>query len=162
MHRLGSPASSARAGFTLVEILIVVVILGILAAIVIPQFANASDNARQAAFKANLHHLITAGQLYLQKYGELPAQEAGAALPAPLIAELPTTSEFPLRTAIGGYWHVGYFADVKRYGVGIWWPTDETSVYGIVQKVDADIDDGNDATGDFQVRDGSRYYWMLN
>ena len=35
-----------RNGFTLVEILIVVVILGILAAIVIPQFSNASEEAK--------------------------------------------------------------------------------------------------------------------
>ncbi len=39
-----------RSGFTLVEILIVVIILGILAAIVIPQFAGASTNAQ------NLEH----------------------------------------------------------------------------------------------------------
>ena len=36
-----------KAGFTLVEILIVVIILGILAAIVIPQFTEASNDARE-------------------------------------------------------------------------------------------------------------------
>jgi len=36
----------AKSGFTLVEILIVVVILGILAAVVIPQFTEASTEAR--------------------------------------------------------------------------------------------------------------------
>jgi prepilin-type N-terminal cleavage/methylation domain-containing protein len=36
-----------KSGFTLVEILIVVIILGILAAIVIPQFTNASEDARR-------------------------------------------------------------------------------------------------------------------
>jgi len=38
-----------RKGFTLIEILIVVIILGILAAIVIPQFTNASKEAKQSA-----------------------------------------------------------------------------------------------------------------
>ena len=41
-------------GFTLVEILIVVIILGILAAIVIPQFANASSDARVTNLKTTL------------------------------------------------------------------------------------------------------------
>jgi prepilin-type N-terminal cleavage/methylation domain-containing protein len=38
-----------RKGFTLIEILIVVIILGILAAIVIPQFTNASKEAKQSS-----------------------------------------------------------------------------------------------------------------
>jgi general secretion pathway protein G len=44
----GSFTSRARKGFTLVEILIVVIILGILAAIVIPQFTNASTDAKKS------------------------------------------------------------------------------------------------------------------
>ena len=44
-------------GFTLVEILIVVVILGILASIVIPQFSNASHSARQNTLKDDLRFM---------------------------------------------------------------------------------------------------------
>jgi len=46
--------NSRRKGFTLVEILIVVVILGILAAIVIPQFTNASQEASASSLKSQL------------------------------------------------------------------------------------------------------------
>ena len=41
-------------GFTLVEILIVVIILGILAAIVIPQFTSASSDARNSSVASTL------------------------------------------------------------------------------------------------------------
>ena len=44
-----------RPGFTLIEILIVVVILGILAAIVVPQFATAQASARATAMRAQLN-----------------------------------------------------------------------------------------------------------
>ena len=44
-------------GFTLVEILIVVVILGILATIVLPQFSNASATARENTLKDELRYL---------------------------------------------------------------------------------------------------------
>ena len=54
----------AKSGFTLVEILIVVVILGILAAIVIPSFSNASSDAKLANLKSNLQTVRCQIQLY--------------------------------------------------------------------------------------------------
>lgn len=53
-----------KKGFTLVEILIVVVILGILAAIVIPQFTDASTEAKVSSLVSNLHAVRSQIQLY--------------------------------------------------------------------------------------------------
>ena len=54
----------AKRGFTLVEILIVVVILGILAAIVIPQFTQASTEAKQNSLCSDLQSLRSQIELY--------------------------------------------------------------------------------------------------
>ena len=51
-------------GFTLVEILIVVIILGILAAIVIPQFTEASNDARESALASDLQTMRSQLELY--------------------------------------------------------------------------------------------------
>ena len=51
--------------FTLVEVLIVVIVLGILAAIVVPQFTNATTDSNLASLKTNLQ--IIRGQLQLYK-----------------------------------------------------------------------------------------------
>lgn len=63
----------ARRGFTLVEILIVVIILGILAAIVIPQFTNASQDARKSSLTSQLQTLRSQINLYaLQHLDQYP------------------------------------------------------------------------------------------
>ncbi len=60
-------------GFTLVEILIVVVILGILAAIVIPQFTNASESAKSSSLVSQLQTIRSQLELYqVQHNGSYP------------------------------------------------------------------------------------------
>lgn len=62
-----------QSGFTLVEILIVVVILGILAAIVIPQFTEASTNAKTNSLRADLQTIRSQVELFkIQHNDELP------------------------------------------------------------------------------------------
>ncbi|MEM1109397.1 MAG: prepilin-type N-terminal cleavage/methylation domain-containing protein [Planctomycetota bacterium] len=69
-----SARSLKQKGFTLVEILIVVVILGILAAIVIPQFTSASEAAKASSMLTQLQSLRSQLELYqLQHNGDYPA-----------------------------------------------------------------------------------------
>lgn len=58
-------------GFTLVEILIVVVILGILAAIVIPSFSQASSDSNLTNLKANIQTVRCQIQLYKVQHNDL-------------------------------------------------------------------------------------------
>lgn len=67
---------TARRGFTLIEILIVVVILGILASIVIPQFTNASDQAAVSQARTQLQSMRSQCQLFRAQYGYLPGDAA--------------------------------------------------------------------------------------
>ncbi|MEM8737222.1 MAG: prepilin-type N-terminal cleavage/methylation domain-containing protein [Planctomycetota bacterium] len=64
---------SKAQGFTLVEILIVVVILGILAAIVIPQFTSASEAAKASSLSTQLQSIRSQLQLYqIEHNGDYP------------------------------------------------------------------------------------------
>src|ERR1051326_5748674 len=61
-----------KGGFTLVEILIVVIILGILAAIVIPQFTNASQDARVNSVQSTLQTLRSQIELFKVQHADKP------------------------------------------------------------------------------------------
>lgn len=62
----------AENGFTLVEILIVVVILGILAAIVVPQFTEASQEAKLSSLCCDLQTLRSQIELYKIQHNDIP------------------------------------------------------------------------------------------
>lgn len=61
-----------KRGFTLVELLIVVIILGILAAVVIPQFSDASTDARMSSLMYNIREMRKQIDLYKQHHNGNP------------------------------------------------------------------------------------------
>lgn len=64
---------NVRKAFTLVEILIVVVILGILAAIVVPQFTSATQDSQAGNIKSQLGTLQRQIELYFAKFNTYPS-----------------------------------------------------------------------------------------
>ncbi|HUW20938.1 MAG TPA: prepilin-type N-terminal cleavage/methylation domain-containing protein [Sedimentisphaerales bacterium] len=61
-----------KKGFSLVELLIVIAVIGIVAAIVVPQFQDHTVRAKESAAKADLRILRTAIELYAARHGVPP------------------------------------------------------------------------------------------
>ena len=76
-----------KKGFTLVEILIVVVILGILAAIVIPQFTDASTEARVSSLMSDLQTMRSQIELYKIQHSDVLPGAGTASLVASLTGQ---------------------------------------------------------------------------
>lgn len=78
-------------GFTLIEIMVVIVILGILAALVVPRVVGRADDARVAAAKQDVAQIMQALNLYRLDNGRFPTQEQGlqALITRPTITPVP-------------------------------------------------------------------------
>ena len=88
-----------EAGFTLIEIMVVTVILALLAALVVPKILGRTDDARRTATKVQLRNIEQALQLYKLDTGAYPSTEQGLEA----LVHKPTVGAIPKRWREGGY-----------------------------------------------------------
>jgi general secretion pathway protein G len=86
-------------GFTLIEVMVVVVILGLLAAIIVPRVMSRPDEARVVAARADIAAINQALTLYRLDNTFYPATEQGLAA----LVQRPTTQPVPPNWKQGGY-----------------------------------------------------------
>ena len=92
-------AKLQQSGFTLLEVMVVVVILGILAALVVPKIISRPDEARAIAAKQDIASLMQALKLYRLDNQRYPTTEQGLQA---LVAK-PATAPIPPSWKAGGY-----------------------------------------------------------
>ncbi len=134
--------------FTLVELLIVVVILGILAAVVIPSFASSSESARYSSLATSFRSIGRAATLYGQEWYDYPPDCTPGQEPDGMSTYL-GSFDWAGETSLGGNWDWDNAQFGFTAGVSVFQPS-----AGDAQLVEVDtlLDDGNLATGSFRRR----------
>jgi len=97
--RLMPRACGGAAGFTFIEIMVVVAILAILAALVVPRIMGRTDDAKRTAAKVQIRNIEGALQLYKLDNGVYPSTEQGLKA----LVEKPTVGVIPKKWKLGGY-----------------------------------------------------------
>jgi len=139
---------SDKAGFTLTEMMIVVAVIGLLAALAIPNFAKARQSARSAAFINDLRVAGGAFQMYAIENRGYPPNASGGTMPSGMASYLGNFS-WTGNTPIGGRWNWDYNINGYRAGVAV------TSVSADIQQlteIDTKIDNGDLSAGQFRSR----------
>jgi general secretion pathway protein G len=94
---------SLSRGFTLIELMVVVVILGILASFIVPKLMGRTDEAKQVKARVDIATIESALKLYRLDNGNYPSTEQGLAA----LVEKPSTEPVPVKWPDGGYLEKG-------------------------------------------------------
>ncbi len=86
-------------GFTLIELMVVVVILGVLASLIVPRLMGRTDDAKIVKAKVDISAIETGLKLYRLDNGRYPTTEQGLAA----LVQEPTTQPLPVKWPRGGY-----------------------------------------------------------
>lgn len=103
MNAIFSKKATEIKGFTLIELMVVIVILGILAGLIVPRIMSRPGEAKQMKGKIQIESLETALKLYKLDNGAYPTTEQGLQA----LVEPPETGNVPKNWKSGGYLEKG-------------------------------------------------------
>ncbi len=99
MKKTAKSMKTCNRGFTLIELMVVIVILGILAGLIVPKIIGRPEEAKQVKAKIQIEALETALKLYKLDNGGYPDTEQGLIA----LVQQPETGTLPKKWRKGGY-----------------------------------------------------------
>ena len=151
------PPRRPRGAFTLVEIMIVVVIIGLLAAMALPAFKRVQQSAQTNRAVNDFRVFTQAFETYATQNGTWPPNAGTGVVPTGMSGDF-KTSVWAGATSIGGRWNWDRNLGSVIAGVSI---VNFTATDAQLALIDAKLDDGDLSTGHFQKVSGTRVTYIL-
>ena len=158
---MNSPSSRRhprpRAGFTLIEIMIAVALIGLLAALAIPAFGKIRRAAQNSRFISDLRTFTQAFETFTMNNGGWPPNAGNGIVPTGMTGEFKDTAWTVTQNSLGGRWNWDYNSSSGLAAIAT---TNVTATDAQMTEIDAKIDDGDLTTGLFQ-KTGTRFIYIL-
>ena len=145
-------------GFTLVEIMIVVAIIGLMATMALPTFAQARNRAQGVRLAEDLRVFGDAFVLYAIENGNYPA-DSHLVLPAGAgMEDYLNENQWNAATPIGGNYNWEGPDGYPYAGVSV---TGTSADNAYLLSIDELVDDGNLSSGDYRITPNGRYTYII-
>ncbi len=154
-------ARISRTGFTILELMIVVSIIGLLAVLAIPAFMKIRQRAQDTAFINNLRQLSASMERYAITEGDYPTEAGAGVEPVRFKPYRPHHIDWTEKSHIGGHWDWDRAANrstnIHGFYAGLTISHPERTSTQMTE-IDERIDDGNIYSGEFRrISDGYTY-----
>jgi len=152
------PDSAAPRGFTLVEIMVVVVIIGLLAALAIPAFQRSQRASQNARAINDFRIFVQAFEVYNTQRGSWPANTGAGVVPPGMSGDFKQDAWTANPNTLGGRWNWDYNRPEFMAGISV---SNFTVSDAQLLEIDAKLDDGNLSTGFFRKISSTRVSYII-